>query len=317
MPTLSIIIPVYNAAQYIERCLLSVERQSLRNMEVVIVDDHGHDESISIAKALAAQSERKDIKYIFTATEQNGGPGAARNVGLKTAHGEYIAFLDADDIAEPQMYQMLYDNAKANDADLSYCNAICDDGIVENVSERLVVENVSERSVVENVSERLVVENVSERSVKPRSRQEQTKRADSKVLRNPQVANVEISRQERSYLLRHYVAYLWTYIYSREMLEKYDIMFPDARSSEDSAFIGCCLLLACKVVGIDDALYHYMVYSDSLSHTRKWRGREKRKAFSCLFRKARETGQLRAFFPELIFIYIKKTILSPILEYIK
>ncbi len=299
MPTLSIIIPVYNAAQYIERCLLSVERQSLRNMEVVIVDDHGHDESISIAKALAAQSERKDIKYIFTATEQNGGPGAARNVGLKTAHGEYIAFLDADDIAEPQMYQMLYDNAKANDADLSYCNAICDDGIVENVSERLVVENVSERSV------------------KPRSRQEQTKRADSKVLRNPQVANVEISRQERSYLLRHYVAYLWTYIYSREMLEKYDIMFPDARSSEDSAFIGCCLLLACKVVGIDDALYHYMVYSDSLSHTRKWRGREKRKAFSCLFRKARETGQLRAFFPELIFIYIKKTILSPILEYIK
>ena len=61
---LSIIIPVYNASRYIERCLQSVETQTLQNIEVILVDDHGQDDSMAKAKAFGAESKRKDIQYV-------------------------------------------------------------------------------------------------------------------------------------------------------------------------------------------------------------------------------------------------------------
>ena len=123
MKTLSIIIPVYNASAYIIPCMQSVEAQTLRGIEVILVDDHGQDDSIEKAKEYVAGSQRKDIHYVFAQTPNNSGPAAARNIGLRQAQGEYIAFLDADDWIEPQMYEMLYGNAKTHNADLSCCNA--------------------------------------------------------------------------------------------------------------------------------------------------------------------------------------------------
>lgn len=132
---LSIIIPVYNASRYIERCLQSVEKQTLQNIEVILVDDHGQDDSIVKAKAFAAESKRKDIQYVFAQTLTNSGPASARNIGMQQAKGEYIAFLDADDWIEPQMYEQLYCNAKTHDADISCSNAMQDfeDGIQSTV----------------------------------------------------------------------------------------------------------------------------------------------------------------------------------------
>lgn len=135
MIKLSVIIPVYNTSQYIERCLESVEKQTQQEMEVILVDDHGTDDSITKARDFAKQSKRKDIVYRFTETPQNSGPAVARNLGLQEAHGEYVAFLDADDWIEPEMYETLYAQAKVEDADLSCCNALYEyeDGRVERV----------------------------------------------------------------------------------------------------------------------------------------------------------------------------------------
>lgn len=123
MAKLSVIIPLYNASAYIERCLQSVEQQTLVDLEVIIVDDHGCDNSPAIAQAFAEHSRRRDIRYVFTQTPVNSGPSAARNIGLQAAQGEYVAFLDADDWVEPEMYTALYTHAQAQHADLSCCNA--------------------------------------------------------------------------------------------------------------------------------------------------------------------------------------------------
>lgn len=119
MYKISIIIPVYNSAAYIERCLQSVAAQTLRDIEVLLIDNCGTDGSMAIAKAFVGKSERKDISYRIAATPTNNGPAAARNLGLQLAEGEYVAFLDDDDWVEPEMYETLYNNAQG--ADMSCC----------------------------------------------------------------------------------------------------------------------------------------------------------------------------------------------------
>lgn len=115
MNKLSIIIPVYNSAAYIERCLMSVSVQTLTNVEVLLIDDHGSDDSITKAQSFIEKSLRTDLSWHFAATPQNCGPAAARNLGLQLATGEYVAFLDADDWIEPNMYERLYLNAQGAD----------------------------------------------------------------------------------------------------------------------------------------------------------------------------------------------------------
>ena len=119
MCKLSVIIPVFNASQYIERCLQSIEGQTLSDFEVLLVDNRGTDDSISVAESFVARSVRKDICYRFVATPENNGPAPARNLGMQLAKGEYVAFLDADDRVEPEMYETLYNNAQG--ADMSCC----------------------------------------------------------------------------------------------------------------------------------------------------------------------------------------------------
>jgi len=92
----SIIIPVYNVAQHIERCLLSVLNQSYKNIEVILIDDCGNDASMEIAqKAIRNNAYEKSVKIIKHVV--NRGLSAARNTGINEATGEYVYFLDSDD----------------------------------------------------------------------------------------------------------------------------------------------------------------------------------------------------------------------------
>lgn len=93
---ISIIIPVYNVAPYIQACLKSVKSQTYKNIEVIFVDDCGTDNSIALATEFLAGC--KGINYQILHHAQNGGLSAARNTGLKAAKGEYVYFLDSDDV---------------------------------------------------------------------------------------------------------------------------------------------------------------------------------------------------------------------------
>jgi len=113
MTKISVIIPVYNSEKYLRACLDSVTRQTLREIEIICVDDGSTDSSGEILRAYASRDRR--VKII---SQKNSGAGAARNAGLALAQGEYLSFLDADDFFAPQMLEEAYANAAENRADV-------------------------------------------------------------------------------------------------------------------------------------------------------------------------------------------------------
>lgn len=102
-PLISVIVPAYNAERWLEECGLSVLSQTYPHVELVIVDDGSTDATLSVANALAEQAE--NVKVIHT---ENGGVCHARNTGLEAASGEFIAFLDADDLLLPRAIEDMY-----------------------------------------------------------------------------------------------------------------------------------------------------------------------------------------------------------------
>ena len=122
MPYVSIIIPIYNAGPYIEACMASLVAQTLDDIEVLLVDDHGRDDSMERARRFV-EAHPSGKTFRFLATPHNMGPGPARNVGIEAAQGEYVAFVDSDDVVEPGFCELLYREAKQYDADLTYCQA--------------------------------------------------------------------------------------------------------------------------------------------------------------------------------------------------
>ena len=101
MTKISVIIPVYNVEKYLRQCLDSVVNQTLKDIEIICVNDGSPDNSLAILKEYAQNDNR--IKII---NKQNGGLSAARNSGLEIATGEYIGFIDSDDWIEPETYEL-------------------------------------------------------------------------------------------------------------------------------------------------------------------------------------------------------------------
>ena len=120
--TVSVIVPVYNAEKYLVKCLDSVVNQTLKNIEIIIIDDGSTDGSSEICKSYAEKDER--IIYFY---KENEGLAAARQDGMERASGEYIGFVDSDDWLELNMYERMYSIATEENADVVFCNAFFDD----------------------------------------------------------------------------------------------------------------------------------------------------------------------------------------------
>ena len=112
-PKVSIIIPVYNVENYLEDCLDSIVNQTLRNIEIICINDGSTDNSLEILRKYAKQDSR--IKVI---NQENKGLGATRNVGMTIVNGEYIMFVDSDDWLELDACKLLYEKSKRNDLDM-------------------------------------------------------------------------------------------------------------------------------------------------------------------------------------------------------
>ena len=120
MPKVSIIVPVYNVENYIDKCLETLTNQTLQDIEIIIVNDGSQDKSAEIIEKYVTQNSGK-IKYY---EKKNGGLSSARNYGLGYATGEYVAFLDSDDYVEKNMYEEMYKLAKKENADMVECDFI-------------------------------------------------------------------------------------------------------------------------------------------------------------------------------------------------
>lgn len=117
-PKVSIIIPCYNVAQYLDRCMESVTKQTLSDIEIILVDDKSPDSVPSMCDDWAAKDSR--IKVVHK--EINEGLGYARNTGMQYATGEFVAFVDSDDFVDIQMYEKLYAFATEHNLDTVLCN---------------------------------------------------------------------------------------------------------------------------------------------------------------------------------------------------
>lgn len=107
MPEISIIIPIYNAEKYIERCISSILNQSFRNFELILVIDGSTDQSLSICNELSEQDNR-----ISVIVQANGGAHSARKTGFKASTAPYITFVDADDTLPYNSLEILYSEIK-------------------------------------------------------------------------------------------------------------------------------------------------------------------------------------------------------------
>jgi glycosyltransferase involved in cell wall biosynthesis len=116
-PKISVVVPVYNVEQFLEACLRSVMEQSLRDIEIICVNDGSPDNSQAILERLPAEDPR--IRIIV---KENGGLSSARNAGIRVATGEYVHMLDSDDYIQPGMYEALYGHAKKHNLDLVKSN---------------------------------------------------------------------------------------------------------------------------------------------------------------------------------------------------
>jgi len=105
----SVIVPVYNASNYIEKCVDSLLAQTLKGIEIIVVNDGSTDDTL---KKLSKYKDK--IKVV---TQENGGVASARNKGLEICNGEYIGYVDSDDWVCPNMFEVLYNKAKENNYD--------------------------------------------------------------------------------------------------------------------------------------------------------------------------------------------------------
>ena len=113
---ISVIVPVYNMEQYMERCVNSIINQTYHNLEIILVDDGSTDHSTAMCDEYALRDER--IKVVH---KPNGGLSDARNAGLAVVSGNYVGYVDSDDWIEPQMYEKMYAACVENNAQVAVC----------------------------------------------------------------------------------------------------------------------------------------------------------------------------------------------------
>lgn len=116
MSDVSIIVPMYNSSKYLEKCLDSLINQTLKNIEIIVVNDGSEDNSLELAMNLAKKDKR--IKVF---DRKHAGLSSTRNYGLEQSNGKYIGFVDSDDYVESNMFEFLLNMSEDNHADIAIC----------------------------------------------------------------------------------------------------------------------------------------------------------------------------------------------------
>ena len=135
-PKISVIVPVYNVEDYLDRCVQSIINQTYKNLEIILVDDGSPDNCGRICDEYAIKDNR--IKVIH---KENGGLSDARNTGINVATGDFFGFVDSDDFIHPEMYETLLLNILKDDVDISVCyfEKVTDDIVVFDKSDYKVL----------------------------------------------------------------------------------------------------------------------------------------------------------------------------------
>ena len=219
---ISIIVPIYNIQNYLSLCLDSIINQSYRNIEIILVDDGSTDNSGKICDDYSKIDDR--IKVIH---KKNGGLSDARNTGLEIVTGDYIGFVDGDDFIHKDMYNIMIDQLKKCDADVSICK-------FKRFS------NHNNRQIIQSYQFDLI--------------------NNENKIRSKCVSNEEALRE--CLLTNNYSVSAWSKLYKRTIFDK--LRYPKGLEMEDWAIIVDVLLQCNKVVLIENELYYYYKRQNSI-----------------------------------------------------
>lgn len=139
-PKISVIVPIYNAEKYMERCIESIRNQTLKDIEIILIDDGSSDRSREIIDRYAKDDDR--IRVIY---QENSGPSVARNKGINIARGKYIGFVDSDDYIEESMYEILYNLVNKENVQVAMCSY--KEVSVYNKTEKIIRPNLQDLKV--------------------------------------------------------------------------------------------------------------------------------------------------------------------------
>ena len=230
----SIIIPVFNMEQYLRQCLDSIANQTLNDIEVICVDDCSTDFSLSILNEYA----QKDSRFIVVEQEFNQGQGAARNKGIELAKGEYIGFVDPDDWLDVNMYEKMYNQAKALNSEIVMCEFKRYTEEEQNYSESLFLRNIDKDFIV----------NYPKFPV-----------------------NVNLDKALIYSILLVSPHFSWNKIFKRDFINKFDIKFSSHRCYQDVNFVLLAMTKADNISYTDEILYYYRVHLSSNLRSRSTR----------------------------------------------
>lgn len=228
MDVISIVVPIYNMEKYLERCLNSIMQQIYTNIEIILVNDGSNDNSLLICK----EYQKKDAR-IKIIDKQNEGVSVARNIGIESATGKYIGFVDPDDWIEPEMYESMHNTITGNNSNIVFCNYSKDSKI--SSSPRLL-------------------------------------KTKKDVLYKPDIIDEFISNMIgiEDILPKYYniMGCIWRCLYRRDFIERYNLKFiPGITIMEDLIFT-VEALINCDKICIDRGVwYHYMQNKTSSLHT--------------------------------------------------
>lgn len=214
----TVIVPIYNAEAFLRPAIDSILDQSLREIEIICVDDGSTDGSLKIIK----EYQKRDAR-IRIVTQNNAGPGMARNNGLRRARGEYIAFLDADDFFDAEFLSKMYETAAADDLDI----VVTDYDLYHSKTSKF-------RKNVIGEEQRLLTPG----------------RVTSKNDFPDQIFQLTDG-------------YVWSKLFRRSFLQEKQIVFPEQlRMFEDVYFVVTSLSLAERIGKCEGILIHHRVYSE-------------------------------------------------------
>ena len=236
-PKVSIIVPVYNAEKYLQRCVNSLRNQSMREIEIILVDDSSTDTSLALCHQAAGEDPR--IKVLH---KQNEGAGKARNTALAVATGEYIGFVDCDDFVAPDMFQTLYEKAEQYRSDLVMSGIVYVGGIMfSSEGDRTCKTFFDADTQFET----------------PAQLQELQMGIVGALPGDPDDSKYGTS--------------IWKNLFRHEVIRQNGLTFQSERDvlSEDALFMLDYIACITKATGIREAFYHYCRNEDSISKSYK------------------------------------------------
>ena len=225
MIKVSIIVPVYNMKKYLRECLDSLVNQTLKDIEIICINDGSTDNSLEILNECAKKDNR-----IIVINKENEGQGIARNLGISKAQGEFVGFVDPDDWVELDMYEKMYNQAKQLDSEI----VICDHIRYREFEQKSYIPEAFEKAISPAKSVPLVIES--------------GKNIDKELINSTLLVSP---------------CYSVNKIYNREFLLKNNIKFSQIRCFEDVMFILRSHILASKISYIDTAFYNYRIHKSS------------------------------------------------------